>query len=162
MGSEEAEWAAVPYNYAEETRRLHGDRIAEDIARRVLDTTDALGYIHQVGAAAGHNTVGRLHEIAAPTLVVHGRITDSVGGYTDYTTGISINDVAPTPSITPPSPLVAGTAGTFTASATSPSTADTKAGFTYAWNFGDGDSCRNISAPRNWVRLALNGPEGQQ
>jgi pimeloyl-ACP methyl ester carboxylesterase len=72
MGSEEAEWAAVPYNYAEETRRLHGDRIAEDIARRVLDTTDALGYIHQVAAAAGHNTVGRLHEIAAPTLVVHG------------------------------------------------------------------------------------------
>jgi pimeloyl-ACP methyl ester carboxylesterase len=72
MGPEEAEWAAVPYNYAEATRREHGDRIAEDIARRVLDTTDALGYIHQVAAAAGHNTVGRLHEITAPTLVVHG------------------------------------------------------------------------------------------
>jgi pimeloyl-ACP methyl ester carboxylesterase len=72
MGPEEAEWAAVPYNYAEHTRRRHGDRIAQDIARRVLDTTDALAYIHQVAAAAGHNTVGRLRDIQAPTLVVHG------------------------------------------------------------------------------------------
>jgi pimeloyl-ACP methyl ester carboxylesterase len=72
MGPEEAEWAAVPYNYGEETRRRHGDRIAQDIARRVLDTTDALAYVHQVAAAAGHNTVGRLQEIDVPTLVVHG------------------------------------------------------------------------------------------
>jgi pimeloyl-ACP methyl ester carboxylesterase len=72
MGPEEAEWAAVPYNYGEETRRRHGERIAEDIARRVVDTTDALAYVQQAAAAASHNTVGRLHEIAAPTLVVHG------------------------------------------------------------------------------------------
>jgi 3-oxoadipate enol-lactonase len=72
MGSEEAEWAAVPYNYGENTRRRHGERIAQDIARRVLNTTHALAYVQQVGAAAGHNTVGRLHEIVAPTLVVHG------------------------------------------------------------------------------------------
>lgn len=72
MGPEEAEWAAVPYNYGEVTRRQHGERIAQDIARRVLDTTDTLAYVHQVAAAAGHNTVGRLHEIVAPTLVVHG------------------------------------------------------------------------------------------
>jgi pimeloyl-ACP methyl ester carboxylesterase len=72
MGHEEVEWAAVPYNYGEATRRRHGNRIAEDIARRVLDTTDALGYVHQVAAAASHNTVGRLCDIKAPTLVVHG------------------------------------------------------------------------------------------
>jgi pimeloyl-ACP methyl ester carboxylesterase len=72
MGPEEAEWAAVPYNYGENTRRHHGQRIADDIARRVLNTTDALAYVHQVAAAAGHNTVGRLHALAAPTLVVHG------------------------------------------------------------------------------------------
>jgi pimeloyl-ACP methyl ester carboxylesterase len=72
MGPEEAEWAAVPYNYGEETRRRHGERIAEDIARRVVDTTDALAYVQQATAAASHNTVGRLHHIEAPTLVVHG------------------------------------------------------------------------------------------
>jgi pimeloyl-ACP methyl ester carboxylesterase len=72
MGPEEAEWAAVPYNYGVATRREHGERIAQDIARRVLHTTDTLAYVHQVAAAAGHNTVRRLHEIAAPTLVVHG------------------------------------------------------------------------------------------
>jgi pimeloyl-ACP methyl ester carboxylesterase len=72
MGPEEAEWAAVPNNYGVQTRRHHGERIAEDIARRVEDTTDALAYVHQVTAASGHNTMGRLHHIAAPTLVVHG------------------------------------------------------------------------------------------
>ncbi|MEA2303452.1 MAG: hypothetical protein QOH43_732 [Solirubrobacteraceae bacterium] len=72
MGPEEAEWAAVPYNYGEATRRRHGERIADDIARRVRDTSDALGYMHQAAAAASHNTTGRLHKIVAPTLVVHG------------------------------------------------------------------------------------------
>jgi pimeloyl-ACP methyl ester carboxylesterase len=72
MGAEEAEWAAVPYSYAERTRRRHGDRIAEDIARRLPHAPNALAYLHQVAAAASHNTQGRLGEIAAPTLVVHG------------------------------------------------------------------------------------------
>ena len=80
MGREEAEWAAVPYSYGERTRRHHGDRIAEDIARR-LDhsppTTfsyvpDTFAYLHQVTAAASHITYNRLAQITAPTLVVHG------------------------------------------------------------------------------------------
>jgi hypothetical protein len=71
------------------------------------------------------------------TDVVRGRITDSSGNYKDFTTSITVNNVAPTPSINPPSSPVMGIAATFTASATDPSTADTKAGFTYAWNFGD-------------------------
>jgi 3-oxoadipate enol-lactonase len=72
MAPEEAEWAAVPYNYGLRTRREHGDRIAEDIARRVEHQTDTLAYLHQVGAAASHNTVGRLGSLRLPTLVVHG------------------------------------------------------------------------------------------
>jgi pimeloyl-ACP methyl ester carboxylesterase len=72
MGPEEAEWAAVPYNYGQDTRRHHGERISQDIARRVLDTTDTLAYVQQVAAAASHNAMGRLHAIVAPTLVVHG------------------------------------------------------------------------------------------
>jgi pimeloyl-ACP methyl ester carboxylesterase len=72
MGPEEAAWAAVPYSYGERTRREHGARIAEDIARRLRHPPDALAYLHQVAAAASHSTQGRLRDIAAPTLVVHG------------------------------------------------------------------------------------------
>jgi pimeloyl-ACP methyl ester carboxylesterase len=72
MAPEEAEWAAVPYNYGLRTRREHGQRIAEDIAKRVEHQTDTLAYLHQVAAAASHNTVGRLQAIRVPTLVVHG------------------------------------------------------------------------------------------
>jgi 3-oxoadipate enol-lactonase len=72
MAPEEAEWAAVPYNYGLRTRREHGERIAEDISKRVQHQTDTLAYLHQVAAAASHNTVGRLGAIRAPTLVVHG------------------------------------------------------------------------------------------
>jgi 3-oxoadipate enol-lactonase len=72
MGPEEAEWAAVPYSYGTRTRREHGDRIAEDIARRLRQPPDPVAYLHQVGAAASHNTHSRLGSIAAPTLVVHG------------------------------------------------------------------------------------------
>ena len=72
MGAEEAAWAAVPYSYGERTRRAHGDRIAEDIARRMRHPPDALAYLHQVAAAAAHSTYRRLGCITAPTLVVHG------------------------------------------------------------------------------------------
>jgi pimeloyl-ACP methyl ester carboxylesterase len=79
MGTEEAEWAAVPYSYSERTRRKHGDRIAEDIARRLTDTRSNIDYVpqtitylHQLTAAAGHITFNRLAQITAPTLVVHG------------------------------------------------------------------------------------------
>jgi 3-oxoadipate enol-lactonase len=72
MGPEEAEWAAVPYSYGTRTRRKHGDRIAEDIARRLQHPPDTLGYLHQVAAAATHNTLHRLSDISAPTLIVHG------------------------------------------------------------------------------------------
>jgi 3-oxoadipate enol-lactonase len=72
MAPEEGEWAAVPYNYGLRTRREHGQRIADDIARRLEYRVDTLAYLHQVAAAATHNTVGRLRSIAAPTLVVHG------------------------------------------------------------------------------------------
>jgi pimeloyl-ACP methyl ester carboxylesterase len=72
MGPEEAEWAAVPYTYGERTRREHGDRIAKDIARRLLHAPEALAYLHQVAAAASHSAQARLGDIRAPTLVMHG------------------------------------------------------------------------------------------
>jgi 3-oxoadipate enol-lactonase len=77
MGREEAEWAAVPYSYGERTRRVHGDRIADDIARRLGNPharpmAETFTYVHQVTAAAAHITLLRLRQITAPTLVMHG------------------------------------------------------------------------------------------
>jgi pimeloyl-ACP methyl ester carboxylesterase len=77
MAAEEAEWAAVPYTYGVRTRRLHGQRIAEDIARRLDSRPDnlplaTLAYMHQVAVAATHNRMLSVGNIKAPTLVVHG------------------------------------------------------------------------------------------
>ena len=72
MGPEEAVWAAVPYTYAEKTRRQHPERIAEDIAHRVSSPPEPLAYLHQAAAVAAHDAYERLNRVAAPTLVVHG------------------------------------------------------------------------------------------
>jgi pimeloyl-ACP methyl ester carboxylesterase len=72
MGTEEAEWAAVPYTYAEKTRRSHPERIATDISHRLASPPEALAYLHQAAAVATHDAYARLYQIAAPTLVVHG------------------------------------------------------------------------------------------
>jgi pimeloyl-ACP methyl ester carboxylesterase len=72
MGPEEAQWAAVPYTYAERTRREHPERIAADIARRLITPPSPLAYIHQAAAIAAHDTYERLNQVSAPTLVVHG------------------------------------------------------------------------------------------
>jgi 3-oxoadipate enol-lactonase len=72
MGREEAEWAAVPYTYAERTRRFHPERIVSDIAHRMSSPPEALGYLHQATAVASHEAYDRLNQVAAPTLVVHG------------------------------------------------------------------------------------------
>jgi 3-oxoadipate enol-lactonase len=72
MGPEEAQWAAVPYTYAEKTRRLHADRIVTDIGHRLSSPPKPLAYLHQAAAVATHDAYKRLNEMAAPTLVVHG------------------------------------------------------------------------------------------
>jgi 3-oxoadipate enol-lactonase len=72
MGVEEAEWAAVPYTYAEKTRRLSAQRIGTDIAHRVSSPPEPLAYLHQAAAVATHDAYERLNQIAVPTLVVHG------------------------------------------------------------------------------------------
>jgi 3-oxoadipate enol-lactonase len=72
MGPEEAAWAAVPYTYAEKTRRLHPERIVADIAHRVSSPPEPFAYLHQAAAVAAHDAYERLNQMAAPTLVVHG------------------------------------------------------------------------------------------
>jgi 3-oxoadipate enol-lactonase len=72
MGPEEAAWAAVPYTYAEKTRRSHAERIAADIAHRLSSPPEPISYLHQAAAVAAHDAYERLNQMAVPTLVVHG------------------------------------------------------------------------------------------
>ena len=72
MGTEEAEWAAIPYTYAERTRRLHPERIATDIGHRLSAPPEPMTYMQQATAVATHDAFDRLNQLAAPTLVVHG------------------------------------------------------------------------------------------
>jgi pimeloyl-ACP methyl ester carboxylesterase len=72
MGPEEAQWAAVPYTYAEKTRRSRPERIVTDIGHRMASPPEAFAYLHQAGAVVAHDAFERLNQMAAPTLVVHG------------------------------------------------------------------------------------------
>jgi 3-oxoadipate enol-lactonase len=70
MTAECAVWASVPINYAPRTRLAGGDRIAQDIARRLRFPAESEYYSAQLAAANGH--AARVANIRAPTLVVHG------------------------------------------------------------------------------------------
>jgi 3-oxoadipate enol-lactonase len=72
MTAEHAVWASVPINYAARTRAQGGDRIAADIVQRLRYPIEAEYYTAQLAAAQAHDTVSRLAQIRAPTLVVHG------------------------------------------------------------------------------------------
>jgi hypothetical protein len=70
---------------------------------------------------------------------VKGRIIDKDGGYTEYTTSITVNNVAPTITVTPnPISVLVGQPVTFTGTATDPSIADTNNGFYWRWDAGSG------------------------
>jgi pimeloyl-ACP methyl ester carboxylesterase len=73
LTAEEGLWASVPYLYAPSTYSRRAPRIGEDIARRLREPLDPRAYRHQLAIARGHDTAARLTEIAAPTLVVHGK-----------------------------------------------------------------------------------------
>jgi pimeloyl-ACP methyl ester carboxylesterase len=72
MGPAEAGWAAVPYTYSEKTRHSHPERIVADIDHRLSSPPETLEYVHQAAVVATHDAYGRLNQVAAPTLVVHG------------------------------------------------------------------------------------------
>jgi PKD repeat protein len=83
--------------------------------------------------------------------VVHGRIRDSAGAFTDYTTTITINNVSPSVTLASQFTGTAGAANSFSANVTDPSTADTAAGFTYSWNFGDNSTSTQASPSHTYA-----------
>jgi 3-oxoadipate enol-lactonase len=73
LGSRRTFPIVAPVLYASKTRREQPDRLRDDLERRMEDNTSALTVYAQMGAIAGHDTRGRLGELAdLPTLVVHG------------------------------------------------------------------------------------------
>ena len=92
------------------------------------------------GSSAGGSTLTPAHVYANPgTYTATLTATDSAGHSGSSSTTVTVNDVAPTVTLTDP-PAVAGSPVSFTASATDVSPAVQAAGFTYAWNFGDGST----------------------
>lgn len=64
--------ASVPHLYGRRCRDEWPDRIAADLEHRRERRPDSRAYRGQVGAAMMHDAHGSLHNIDAPTLVVHG------------------------------------------------------------------------------------------
>ena len=88
---------------------------------------------------------------------VQGRITDKDGGYTECTTTLAINNVAPAASISGPTNGVPGQPRTITFSAIDSSTVDQAAGFTYAINWEDGTPLQTINRkPGNGSGVAVD------
>src|SRR5439155_23189619 len=78
------------------------------------------------------------------THTVKGRINDKDGGYTDYTTGIDVTNVAPTATFGNTGPVNEHSTATVSfGSQLDPSTADTLAGFKYSYDFNNDGTFRS-------------------
>jgi pimeloyl-ACP methyl ester carboxylesterase len=73
LPAEEGLWASVPYIYAATTWRRHAPRIGQDVAARLSKPLDPRHYRRQHGIARAHDGAPHLADIAAPTLVIHGK-----------------------------------------------------------------------------------------
>ena len=94
------------------------------------------------GASPSHTYADGPHTYTAALTV-----QDSAGHSATASVVATVVNVAPTATESGPTSGTAGTALSFTASATDPSTVDTAAGFTYNWNFGDGSHGHAASSP---------------
>ncbi len=74
------------------------------------------------------------------SFTVKARIIDKDGGFTEYTTAVTVTNVAPTATLSNNGPVAEGSAATVSFSAQSdPSSADTTAGLHYAYSCTNGD-----------------------
>src|SRR5271157_4151560 len=78
-------------------------------------------------------------------------VTDANNLSSNSSVVVTVNDVAPTASLSGPSSGPVGTAQSFTASATDVSPAVQTKGFTYAWTFGDGSTGSGATATHTYA-----------
>src|SRR5207244_349422 len=114
-----------------------------------VDVTAGLHYSFALsagGLATSYASAGSTNSAAFPfpdgpiTATIYSRIFDKDGGYSDYHTPVTVNNVAPTAGLSGPSAGVRGQTQTFTLGATDPSPVDQAAGFTFMIAWGDGAS----------------------
>ena len=109
-----------------------------------VDAAEGFTYAFDCGSGSGYGAFGSASAANCPTTddgmrTVKGKLQDKDGGTGEYSGEVAINNVAPTATFDAPSRVDSGTR--FTVSLTDPddpSPADTQAGFTYAFNCGDG------------------------
>ena len=92
------------------------------------------------------------------SVTVKARVIDKDGGFTDYTTNVVVNNVAPTVNAGGPYSTFDDTAITLTGTATDPGTADS---LTYAWDLDNNGSFETPGASVSFNPVAL-GFSGNQ
>jgi PKD repeat protein len=80
-------------------------------------------------------------------------VTDANSQTAQASTSVTVNNVAPTGNPGGPYAADAGSAITLTGTATDPGAADTAAGFTYAWDFGDGTTASAASPSHTYAAV---------
>jgi hypothetical protein len=122
------------------TQTAAGFRFAYDFNNDgVFDLGDGT-YSGSVAVSAANVPAAILGDGPA-TRIVRGRVIDSGGGFTDYTTTVIVENAPPTAALTDNGPVPVGTPITVTfVDVTDPSPADVAAGFLYSFDFtGSGD-----------------------
>src|SRR5205823_11001609 len=108
------------------------------------DTTAGFTYAFYCGDGSGYSPFTSMTTSSCPTTdngsrSVKGKIKDKDGGTTEYTASVTINNVAPTATFNASSPVDEGSNISLSLTAPfDPSSVDTTAGFTYAFDCGSG------------------------
>ena len=108
------------------------------------DTTAGFTYAFDCGDGSGYGAFSATHTATCPTTdngtrTVRAKVKDKDGGTTEYTGTVTVANVAPTATFSNDGPVDEGSSFHLSLSSPSdPSSADTSAGFTYAFDCGDG------------------------
>ena len=109
-----------------------------------MDTTAGFQYAFDCGDGGGYGAYSATSTASCPTTdsgsrTVKGKIKDKDNGETEYTATVTVNNVAPTAALTNNGPVNEGSPATVSFSSQfDPSSADTAAGFHYAYDCSGG------------------------
>src|SRR5213078_2962955 len=106
------------------------------------DTTAGFQYAFDCGDGSGYGAFGGTNSASCATTdngvrSVKGKVKDKDGGTTEYTGSVTVNNVAPIATFNAPASVGEGSSiGLSLTSPFDPSSADTAAGFSYAFDCG--------------------------
>jgi hypothetical protein len=109
-------------------------------AADVSAADNAAGFTYAFDCGGGYGAFGGATTASCPTdddgmRTVKGKVRDKDGGESEYTALVAVTNAAPTVAITgAPATSPEGTAISLGSTVSDPSTADTAAGFSYAWS----------------------------